>query len=652
MVGFRCEICHIYCKSLTCLEKHTSGKKHATSLQVEAKNKALAARSVFLKGFKGQIPSQTTFVDDIENSFGKETIKILPRISSYQSFIKKAKHCDMDMEIIEDILEGETDFDKQVVLLVNNFIMSKEKVTKRLELLSKLGSYLQTYFNFKINITAFGSIISGLATSYSDIDATILFNDSDVDGMMDMTDARSEQDMLNCNGEAFLESKIELQEFLNLSNVNKIKVVCKIISHIRKNHGIVSETLYALDKKVPLVQLSMDKKFVLDLSCGNKLGVVKFQWFSDLIRSDETGTCFKFIFALRLWASCNDMFKVHYGEKPRSALNTYIITLLGIYFLQQKKYIPMNPLNDSLVVENCNCGFQVNFYQFPKMSLSTLFREFFVFVILKVSSDKVLCIKDGTSYTIAQFDKINGENDRLTSNFMKVMNMQDPIEESHNVSKNVSEKHWKLFRTAILRSICKIKNGENFLLILDNTKADHNHSNEKMVTNLGKNELICEVPVPAHVNQDAFYVHINDIFEMVLLFDPVIDEDYMDTIQTDQSVCGTTGNDGQWERTFKTSHNVWKGRRMQRRSLTPVEGEHMIAKEKRVTRAILEKYALGEENMEPELRLELKFTAAFFNGNYSFYCQEPRIPDSQMQQFRELQHFLKFFIPNVMSTVF
>uniref|UniRef100_A0A0N4ZT76 C2H2-type domain-containing protein n=1 Tax=Parastrongyloides trichosuri TaxID=131310 RepID=A0A0N4ZT76_PARTI len=688
---YSCDVCKIFCRTEASLNAHYSGKKHAANVEEERKLVEIASRSVFLKGFQKGVEYGTEWLKEIGDKFGEierylpdlnnhyyviiefknsssatkffengnfqlnnHTIVVEKRKVSFSSVIKRLKYADIDIDTIEEALENEDDFEKQVNILVDTLAMDKDRIKRRLNIINDLALSIQKYFIPSLNIQVFGSLISGLSTRYSDVDGTLIFHeDFDERNLISNNNCRNCETLLALDAEAFLENNISIAEFFLLSVQNRVRLLCKIISHIKKTTGIVTEVSFILNKKVPLLQIAIKNKFVLDLSCNNKLGVVKFNWFAQLIESDTTKRIFKFVFALRLWASTTSLLKGKYSHDDSGYFTSYSITLMAMFYLRTKGYIPSNPVNDSQIINGYKCGFQVQPYQCQDLKISFLFRDFFTFIATKLHSKYVMCLPDEKILSIDEFHTCYNFDDDVEKRFLMPVNIQDPVEITHNIGQRVSFKYWRKMKTNMLLSIAKIKKKENFLSILKiRGHNDSNNCDEIMVDReeaIDDEELkfLCEVEVPITLPQEVFYSTLNEILEHIVLLDSVFDDSNMDD---SKEVPGITGNDGHWVRQFATSTPVWIGRRKIRRHINHIPGENIMALEKRVTKKIMEEKSNSSEMCPSEIITVFKLEGCYEVGKYKiFYARDPDLHQDQAKFLSDILHFLQYFIPNLMS---
>uniref|UniRef100_A0A0K0FL01 C2H2-type domain-containing protein n=1 Tax=Strongyloides venezuelensis TaxID=75913 RepID=A0A0K0FL01_STRVS len=687
---YSCEVCHVSCHSEASLNAHYGGKKHAANVEEERKLVEIASRSVFLKGFQKGIEYGTDWIKEIGGKFG-DIDRVIPDLNnkyyiiiefknnssakrflengnfmlhnheiivekrkvSFSSVIKRLKYSDIDIGAIGELLENEHDFEKQIEMLVDTLTINKERIQRRLNIIDTLATCIQKYFVPSLNIQVFGSLISGLSTKYSDVDGTLLFSeDFDCHPVNNNNIAcRNSEALLTLDPQILLENKITLKEFSSLSVQNRIRLLCKIISHIKKTTGIVTEISFILNKKVPLLQIAIRNKFILDLSCNNKLGVVKFNWFSDIIKADTTGRIFKFIFALRLWSSTTNLLRGKNSQDNSGYFTSYSITLMAIFYLRNRNFIPSNIVDDKFIVNGFKCGFKVSPFQFADVTMSYLFRDFFTFTVTKFNPKLIMCLPIERFLTTKEFNDHYHFDEDTQKKFSSAVNIQDPIEITHNIGQRVTFKYWRKMKTNMLLSIAKIKARENFLSILrikgHNDSNDHDENMVDMYEEGEELKKLCEINVPITLPQEVFYSLLNEILEQIVLLDSVFDDTYMDD---SKEVAGITGNDGHWVRLFATSTPVWTGRRKIRRHIEIIPNEKTLSLEKRVTKKIMEERSNSSEMCPSEIITVFKLEGCYETGKYKiFYAKDPDLHHEQEKFLSDILHFLQYFIPNVMT---
>ncbi|CEF63139.1 Speckle targeted PIP5K1A-regulated poly(A) polymerase [Strongyloides ratti] len=651
---YSCEVCHVSCHSEASLNAHYGGKKHAENVKEERFQREIEYGTEWLEEIKFKDASSAErFLKNGNFQLNGHEIIVEKRKVSFSSIIKRLKYADIDINTIEELLENENDFEKQIEILVNSLTMDKEKIQRRLNIINELATCVQKYFIPSLNIQVFGSLISGLSTKYSDVDGTLLFAEKFDGNKVNNNNIvyRNAETLLALDPQMFLQNGITLQEFSLLSVQNRVRLLCKIISHIKKTIGIVTQISFILNKKVPILQIAIRNKFILDLSCDNQLGVVKFNWFADIIKFDTTGRVFKFIFALRLWSSTTNLLRGKNSQENSGYFTSYSITLMAIFYLRNKNFIPSNVVNNSLIVNGFNCGYKVSPYQFPDVTMSFLFRDFFTFIATKFNPKLIMCLPIEKILSIKEFNDYYNFDEDTQKKFSSAVNIQDPLEITHNIGQRVTFKYWRKMKTNMLLSIAKIKARENFLSILKIKGHNDSHEHNETMTDICEEgeelKKLCEVDVPTTLPQEVFYSLLNEILEQIVLLDSVFDDTYMDD---SREVAGITGNDGHWVRLFATSTPVWIGRRKIRRHIETIDGEKTLSLEKRVTKKIMEERNKSFEMCPSEVITVFKLEGCYETGKYKiFYAKDPDLHHEQEKFLSDILHFLQYFIPNVMS---
>uniref|UniRef100_A0A915DC41 Transposase n=1 Tax=Ditylenchus dipsaci TaxID=166011 RepID=A0A915DC41_9BILA len=204
-----------------------------------------------------------------------------------------------------------------------------------------------------------------------------------------------------------LTNPISRQEFFRLPNHNKARLINRIINFYRKESGLISCLIPVLDARCPVVRFVLRKP-------------IKANFIRHVVGADTSGICRKFISVIKLWAYIAGIFSPDHAH-PHGHWNSSVL-------------IKQNPRKVQ--------GWCV-YYEPLHIDLLT---EYFVITQGDFSTSFVYAKE---AFESRVFD---GQKDgRIASKFkFSLVNVQDPLELSHNVASNVSKRYVFLMRQSLI----------------------------------------------------------------------------------------------------------------------------------------------------------------------------------------------------------
>ncbi|CAI4233079.1 unnamed protein product [Auanema sp. JU1783] len=498
-----CEVCNVkYASDAESVELHESGKRHIRLTASYRELQDIAQKSIYMKWpikleicfkdleievakfgsvsrflhkegtnyaiveFQNPTSAQAALnASQIELSQG--TISVLKRELQFNSDVEDKKI--NSKEIVEEAVKvpilNEDTYDGQITCIINHIVIPAEQMKLRQGHMDRLEVEMNKYF-YGAKIKMFGSSITTIGTIDSDVDASLEF-----DTNTEFTDfKRDKYALLTGNAAFFSANKISQNEMKKLSLADQTRLLCKILNEIRKNVPWLGHQRPVLDARCPVVRFTMNKKLIVDLSCNNILGRAKSEYIRSLIEADQSGNLRKLLLAFRFWALTNDLFeplpKQHKGQ-----FNAYMLNLLVIYFLIQRKAVPaFSHSNVSTIHKSYRIDFEVQPYNLEGLHFPTFFKEFFLYMVDMKSESFVLVGFSQTPIPIDKFDGLAPESFKLG-----VLNVQDPLELGHNVCQNVCQKLLSRMRRRMTYSLGKLKHARHRfsdLLSLEENKVE------------------------------------------------------------------------------------------------------------------------------------------------------------------------------------
>uniref|UniRef100_A0A914CNL4 Uncharacterized protein n=1 Tax=Acrobeloides nanus TaxID=290746 RepID=A0A914CNL4_9BILA len=375
--------------------------------------------------------------------------------------------------------------------------------------------------------------------------------------------------------EEFLKNPILKEEFDNLWPADQSKLLNQFFNAYRKEHGKISDLQAIAYARRPIVSFIYDKQLKFEVSIRNLLGEIKANFVGNVVQQEPTGTLKKFIFGLRVWAELHNIFQDE--RYPRGVFKSYTLSLFVVSFLQQAGYIGPVKMTGTRILNKWNTAYEVSFFkELSADDLPKLYRNFFVFVTNTINEDKVHSVRDARIYTTNDFYEVHCKADkRIEENFkFSLVNIQDPIELSHNVGSNIIKHYVALLRRKAILSLSKLKkNSFDFseLLLITESHEASMRSNERP-------QHAISIEFDYSPDNERLIKSINFLMEKILRFT---------VVQTPSAKrARTTMEDSSFKMRYMATFRTWIGRRPLRRQFMrqypqsrEVELEQMVSEE-------------------------------------------------------------------------
>uniref|UniRef100_A0A914Z9H5 Uncharacterized protein n=1 Tax=Panagrolaimus superbus TaxID=310955 RepID=A0A914Z9H5_9BILA len=250
-----------------------------------------------------------------------------------------------------------------------------------------------------------------------------------------------------------------------------------------------------------------------ELSVGNTFSEKKALFLTDITNS-ENDVAHKILFVLRLWAQTHGIFGTNSSNKP-GAFKSYAFSLLFVAFLQESKLIGPITFRGNEFIDDCVTDYIHPILQInpSNETLISVIRGFFVYVCQKIKENSVVSIRDSKIYDWEEFWVNAATIDaRITEKFEKsFINIQDPLELSHNVCASVGRLVIGLLRRKAMLSLSKLKTASFSLSSIFDLSAIQN-GNDATNTEL---QLTLAPELPPSKVLEA----VNTVFEDILKLD-------------------------------------------------------------------------------------------------------------------------------------
>lgn len=655
-----CELCDVELSSKALLAVHIEGKRHQKKLKERNDFRDLAARSVFIYGLPLHTLSSEKEVEGLLKEFGDiERIHIDPNKGSYaivefcsensargaisRGRIHFGTHCALvkerrvdfensDLkyeqqtvnveEVIQSVCSAGPSYCDQVDELIRLFCLSERQLAERAIFARELTTAVREYCGSEARISLFGSSVTSVGTVSSDIDATLFFGDSPLVKRAELDNfGRSKLALMTCDVSALRSRNVQPDEIARLTPADRIRFFAKILNDIRKR-GIapISDQCPILDARCPLVRILFHRKYTVDLSVDNRLGLAKSLWLKEVISSDSSSNLRRFLVAVRFWALAGGLMR--HTNAMRNHFNAYILNLLCIAFLQSRLHLralqrgPL-PIN----IDGWDTDFSIEAVNFSDLCLSSLVKDFFVWFIQLKLKDHVLCPRLASMLTIQEFQEAFPQKRVKESFKFSHLNVQDPIELSHNVAQLVSDSSISAMRREMMLAVSRIKESPNsFAAVLGvcSSRATSSRSAELgiLLDSIGKSSEECIEGISAILTELLSFRVVEEPPAKRLCFGIV---------------------DVETSRDFEVYQRTWTGRRNKKRlilkqksSLSDWEVEKLVTD------------AICKESEEKEMQLRLRLIV-HKNGNQARIMMT-RLSGSDLD-FNNIFHFLSLFIP-------
>nr|CAD2168980.1 unnamed protein product [Meloidogyne enterolobii] len=544
---FFCDVCNLKVFSQKFWDDHVNGFKHKQMVDKKRKLEILANRSVHLNNFKEEIKEELLLqifdqfgeVDRVlidksgKNAYaiiefkeeeaaknllgamqrikiGKSMVRIRPRrVDFNNSTIKQKSISITNSENVLKFLEDcPSEFSAQLDGLIEKFALSNDLINERLTFALKLQNHFQRYFSSPLSIRLFGSSSTGLGFIDSDLDLNFILDNVEINKngcSSPFTSTNSndmEIDIGEFSPEELLKSPLNAKTFLNLTKTNQIRILNTLINSLRKESSIIISHVPVKDARTPILFLTIclnQVKIPCEISVQNLFGESKANLIGDLVKAETSGILFRLLFFLKLWASSNELFTSdNDSDGPKSFWNSYTLSLCTIGFLQKINRIPpifkfLNP--NSRKINGWAIEYSIPKFTIEKEEFPLLLKDLFTFLFLNLKSDLVVLLQEGEIIKVNDFKKeFFDKSPEIEKRWrFSLVNIQDPLELSHNVAANVgkaslAKMRWKLTYAISVLKHSKDPNCMQKLFQLQNLKDLRNEKTKKFQIKKSKME--------------------------------------------------------------------------------------------------------------------------------------------------------------------
>uniref|UniRef100_A0A915NXS5 RRM domain-containing protein n=1 Tax=Meloidogyne floridensis TaxID=298350 RepID=A0A915NXS5_9BILA len=441
---------------------------------------------------------------------GKSMVRIRPRrVDFNNSTIKQKSISITNSENVLKFLEDcPFEFSTQFDTLIEKFALSNDLINERQTFALKLQSHFQRYFSSPLSIRLFGSSSTGLGFIDSDLDLNFILDNVEINknGCSSPSTSTTSNDMEIDIGEftpeELLKSPLDAKPFLNLTKTNQIRILNTLINSLRKESSIIISHVPVKDARTPILFLTIclnQVKIPCEISVQNLFGEFKANLIGDLVKAETSGILFRLLFFLKLWASSNELFSSdNDSDGPKSCWNSYTLSLCTIGFLQKINRIPpifkfLDP--NSRKINGWAIEYSIPKFTIEKEELPLLLKDLFTFLFLNLKSDLVLLLQEGKIIKVNDFKKeFLDKSPEIEKRWrFSLVNIQDPLELSHNVAANVgkaslSKMRWKLTYAISVLKHSKYPNCMQKLFQLQNLKDLRNEKTKKFQIKRSKME--------------------------------------------------------------------------------------------------------------------------------------------------------------------
>ncbi|GMR30409.1 hypothetical protein PMAYCL1PPCAC_00604 [Pristionchus mayeri] len=381
--------------------------------------------------------------------------------------------------------------------VIRYMVLSEEQLRDRALLAARLEEELRKYFA-NPTLTIFGSSITSIGTVDSDIDMCLMLSSSSsstdaVSRRMQFLHEQRQRDkytLLTGEASQFREKKVHVGEMRRLSGPDRVRFVSKMLNEVRKECSWMGVQRPVVDCRLPIVRFLLDREVLVDLSIDNAIGVAKSEYIRDLIKMDSSGRLRRMLIGLRFWALSNGLFDAQEKEH-KGHFNAYMLNLLAISFLQSAGALPpfhhMETPSYGGVGGQWRIDFVVPPYSLERVEIHAFMKSFFIHMTTGVSlRESVIVGRTGEQLSLAAFiarfpsiierpqqdgaaqpSSVSIANQAAGTFEFAVMNVQDPIEQSHNVTATLNEKYVRRMRHMAMRSLHAMKGEkDSFVSIL------------------------------------------------------------------------------------------------------------------------------------------------------------------------------------------
>ncbi|CAJ0930466.1 unnamed protein product, partial [Mesorhabditis belari] len=656
----RCETCQVDLpEGPDALEVHESGKKHIRAHDDLEKSVALSERSVFLRNrakhslnieelknhfnqlgkvtrviWKADTPDHAIFEFEEASTakealemkhieLNQETVSILPRRIEF-SVSSTLDAAAPDFDTIFTKASSMTSFVSQLDLCINEVQMKQKDVQERNEICERIENELAKYFaNCKVQL--FGSSITNLGITSSDMDATVCFQALS-DSAPNLVALRDKYTMLTADLHTFRNRRLSPEEIHRLSSADRCRFVCKILNEIRKEVGWVSGQKPVLDARCPIVRFVVNRKILVDLSVDNELGYSKSAYLRDLLLHDASGKLRQLLLGFRIWALSAGLFEPPQSQH-KGQFNAYMLYLMAIYFLQNEGLLPrFEHSATSRYAADWRIDYKIGAFNLENQDLVHLFQRLFAFWVQFDVSNVVSLHTTPTSVTEY---KSKAHADFKYGH----LNLEDPIEKAHNVCQNLSQKMFSKMRSHMMLGLASLKKNKNsFVALCTQMRPESRLTNEEEV----KADAKCQIEL-GNKSLQEFSEELLTIFEEVLQMQK-------DTNPTAKRV--RLEEEGNHEYLslgrFALPNQLWIGRRAVKKQLARAQHLSGLKLEKEVSRMLLNKKQASDATSVLIVNVALHLINEKFVIGFSR-------EEGNSNDLTDMAHFLQVLLPTLLA---
>ncbi|WKY01488.1 hypothetical protein Q1695_015471 [Nippostrongylus brasiliensis] len=483
---------------------HESGRRHKRSLERQAQAAELPKKSVFValihKGGTGDVSvdyntiatafsvfgpvshvscgflQDHAFVEfDNEDAVGQaiaaKTVRINESLTGvvYQRRITFHEEHDGPTVDVDEVIQQVSDpsckgFVAQIDRIASCIGTTKQEISRR-NILRKRFEELLRQFVQDPDVVQFGSAVTTVGTNDSDIDLCLLFKNDGASLMSDFI--RDGETLKSCPPEDFREHPVHRDELTALSPKDQTEVLYRILKELRKEKSGFFKNLYVVyDARCPVIRFRSYDRHLVELSINNKIGCRKSAFIGALVGADDSGLLRKLVLALRFWAISNGVFS---SEKKKTwNLNSYTLMLMFFAVLQSEKLLPdLSQRENGDSADEAPATFAFPAFSLTNVDFRKLLKKFFVLCVERPMDKLLFSMRNGGLVPLEGF------KEQLVLKPQSVLFVQDPIEISDNVAKNVTIKALKTMRHAMMMSLAAMKqDADSFAVMLRVLKAD------------------------------------------------------------------------------------------------------------------------------------------------------------------------------------
>ncbi|PIO69826.1 hypothetical protein TELCIR_08341 [Teladorsagia circumcincta] len=259
------------------------------------------------------------------------------------------------------------------------------------------------------------------------------------------------------------EDAVERAKAAKSIRIKQTEVLFRVLKELRREKSGFFKSLYIVsDARCPVIRFRSYDRHLVELSVNNKIGCQKSAYIGALVQADQSGLLRKLVLGLRLWAASNGVFS---SEKKRTwNLNSYTLNLMFFSFLQSEKLLPVFGQSGEESFNGTGTEFVASSYSLANVELRKLLKKFFILCVERPLEKTLFSMHNGGLVPLDDFKQ------QLILKPTSILFVQDPIELSDNVAKNVTSKALKTMRHAMMLSLAAMKqNADSFAVMLRET---------------------------------------------------------------------------------------------------------------------------------------------------------------------------------------